>query len=168
MAAVVFITGRPGIGKSSVIERLVRTAQKKGLSVAGFATPEIRKDSRTGFAVRDIATGKEGVFAITTTIRGAPRVSKYYVDVAAFESVAIPALSMAADLFIIDEIGKMELFSRRFRTAIESVLQSGRSIVATLGKSFVGQFKKYGQVIEVTPQNRENLHFRILELLGLG
>lgn len=167
MAAVVFLTGRPGVGKSSIIERLISEARARRFSLTGFITPELRKDGRTGFAVRDIATGNERVFAATAKIPGAPKVSKYYIDLAAFESIAIPAMTGGADLRVIDEIGKMEMLSERFRTTLGLILQSDVPVVATLGMPFVSQFRKYGQVIEATPQNRAELHLRVLELIGL-
>ncbi|KAL2988388.1 hypothetical protein AAZX31_11G084200 [Glycine max] len=49
-----------------------------------------------------------------------PNVGKYKVDVASFESLALLELQVRedTDLFIIDEVGKMELFSSSFFPAV--------------------------------------------------
>lgn len=163
----IFLTGRPGVGKSSVILKLIELAKKKGLKVAGFVTPEVRKgNERFGFLVRNIASGKEGFLASTRTIIGAPRVSKYYVDLKLFEEIAIDAIEREADIYLIDEVGKMELFSEKFGDSLIKILNSNKNVVSTLGIPFITQFKKYGEVIEVTPENRECLHLQILKLLN--
>nr|KAJ0215188.1 hypothetical protein LSAT_V11C300106220 [Lactuca sativa] len=53
-------------------------------------------------------------------------VGRYRVDVASFESLALPELQFKedTDLFVIDEVGKMELFSSLFFPAVLCVLES--------------------------------------------
>ncbi|XP_052622673.1 uncharacterized protein LOC128127963 [Lactuca sativa] len=53
-------------------------------------------------------------------------VGRYRVDVASFESLALPELQFKEDtnLFVIDEVGKMELFSSLFFPAVLCVLES--------------------------------------------
>ena len=60
--------------------------------------------------------------------------SKYGVDVEAFERVALPALAKAADadVVIIDELGKMELASKAFRDAVKGLFDGALPIVATV------------------------------------
>ncbi|CAI9268164.1 unnamed protein product [Lactuca saligna] len=55
-----------------------------------------------------------------------PTVGRYRVDVASFESLALPELQVKEDtyLFVMDEVGKMELFSSLFFPAVLRVLQS--------------------------------------------
>nr|KAJ0210101.1 hypothetical protein LSAT_V11C400221660 [Lactuca sativa] len=71
----------------------------------------------------------------TTTTTGTGRsvesirwstVGRYRVDVASFESLALPELQFKedTDLFVIDEVGKMELFSSLFFPAVLCVLES--------------------------------------------
>ncbi|KAF3627992.1 putative HMG1/2-like protein-like [Capsicum annuum] len=63
-----------------------------------------------------------------------PTVGRYRVDVASFESLALPELQVKedTDLFIIDEVGKMELFSSSFFPAVLKVLQSNIPLLATI------------------------------------
>ncbi|URD88385.1 hypothetical protein MUK42_27506 [Musa troglodytarum] len=63
-----------------------------------------------------------------------PTVGKYKVDVASFESLALPQLQIkeGIDLFIVDEVGKMELYSSSFFPAVLRVLDSNIPFLATI------------------------------------
>ncbi|KAM3261990.1 hypothetical protein ACQJBY_052588 [Aegilops geniculata] len=63
-----------------------------------------------------------------------PTVGKYKVDVASLESLALPELQVKedTDLFIIDEVGKMELFSSAIFPAVMRVMESNIPVLATI------------------------------------
>lgn len=63
-----------------------------------------------------------------------PTVGKYKVDVASLESLALPELQVKeeTDLFIIDEVGKMELFSSAFFPSVMRVIESNIPVLATI------------------------------------
>ena len=68
-------------------------------------------------------------------IRSPHRIGKYGIDIDSFEQVGIPALRQAfqqSDLVIIDEIGRMELFSANFREAVSGMIDSGQRIPGTI------------------------------------
>ncbi|NIR00928.1 MAG: AAA family ATPase, partial [Gemmatimonadales bacterium] len=87
---------------------------------------------REGFALVTL-DGRRATLA-SVRIRGPHRVSKYGVDVEALESVGVPALEEAsgARLLVVDEIGKMELLSPRFRDAVVRALDAGRPVLASI------------------------------------
>lgn len=124
----ILITGPPASGKSTLIADAIR-----GKNVGGIHTPEIRKDGeRWGFKVIDLHTGKEAIFA-SIEIKPA-EVSKYGLDIEAFEKVAIPAIEWAlesADIVAIDEIGNMEVHSEKFKQLVEQSLDA-KKVVATI------------------------------------
>jgi nucleoside-triphosphatase len=125
------LTGRPGCGKTTLIRRLVESL---GVPAGGFYTEEIRRGSRReGFALITL----DGQTATLASVHNPSRrrVSKYGVDVEAVDEVGVPAIEQAtarAALVVIDEIGKMELFSNRFRQAVLSALESGKPVVASI------------------------------------
>ena len=130
--AKILITGRPGVGKTTVIRKVVQG----GLRLAGgFMTEEMRQEGeRVGFRVQDLYSGQEGVLARAGR-GGGPRVGRYVVDVASFEGVGVRALRDAmarAGLVVIDEIGRMELCSGAFREAVSEVMRSDRDVLATV------------------------------------
>ncbi len=128
----ILIEGRPGTGKTTLVRRLVETLRAEGLTPQGFTTEELRDDRRrVGFAVEAIA-GERAVLA-HVELPGPPRVGRYGVDLEAFERVALPVLkSRGAGVVIIDELGKMELASQRFRDAVLKLISGDASIVATV------------------------------------
>ena len=125
------LTGRPGCGKTTLIRRLV---EGLGVSAGGFYTEEIRRGSRReGFALVTL----DGRIATMASVHSASRhrVSKYGVELEAIDGVGVPAIERAtaeAALVVIDEIGKMELFSNRFRQAVLSALESGKPILGSI------------------------------------
>lgn len=131
MARLHLITGRPGVGKTSLLLSLLETLP--GIK-GGFYTREIRTGKeRVGFQVTDLG-GQQGVLAHVEH-PGPPRVGRYGVDLTTFEAIGVQALTRAlheADLIVIDEIGKMELYSSRFQTVLFEVLEGSRPLLATI------------------------------------
>jgi nucleoside-triphosphatase len=132
----ILLEGRPGSGKSTIAKRLAERLRADGLAVGGFATGELReRGRRVGFAVETF-DGKRATLA-HVSLPGPPRVSRYGVDLAAFERVALPALEVAkrADVVVLDELGKMELASEPFCESVLALFESGVAVVATAQSS---------------------------------
>jgi nucleoside-triphosphatase len=72
---------------------------------------------------------------------------------------------------VIDEIGKMELFSPRFREAVQAALASPKPVLATVMAAphpWVDAIKARSDVllVEVMPANRQRLPEQVLRWLG--
>jgi nucleoside-triphosphatase len=92
---VILLTGRPGIGKTTIIRRLADLLA--GRTIAGFCTDEIREaKQRQGFRVTAFS-GATDVLAHANT-RSPHRVGRYGVDLDAFERIALPELVRPADV----------------------------------------------------------------------
>ena len=131
MKPVYLLTGRPGTGKTSLVKEVA--TRMKGRA-GGFYTEEIRTGGiRQGFRLVTL-DGKEIVLA-HVSLHSPYRVSKYGVDIDGLERIGVPALHKAAgqcELVIIDEIGKMELFSTRFREAVSRIIDGGQRVLGTI------------------------------------
>ncbi len=168
MGKTLLLTGRPGVGKTTVIKRV---AQTLGGQAGGFYTEEIRDDDerRVGFRLVTLA-GDEVVMAhVDLRGQGRPTVSRYGVDVDAIERVGVAALQEAATsngVMIVDEIGKMELFSEAFKEAVEQAVAGDARVLGTVMSSrrrWVDELKVRDRVTvwEVTVENRDDLPKRI-------
>lgn len=131
VAQAILLTGPPRIGKTTIIRRV---AERLGERAGGFYTEEVRSGGeRIGFRIVTL----DGQQAMLSSVRfpGPPRVGKYGVDVATFERVGVQAIWEAlarAQIVVIDEIGKMELFSAAFREAVLAALDSPMPVVGTI------------------------------------
>ncbi len=124
MPKPLLITGRPGSGKTTVVQRVVRRILAQGWRVQGFYTLEVRqKGRRVGF---DLVTVPDGIVVPLARVGPGmgPRVGRYQVFVEPLEARALPLLEPGpAHLLVIDEIGAMELLSHRFRQRILELLE---------------------------------------------
>lgn len=162
------LTGGPAIGKTTVVRN---TLDKLiGIRCAGFYTEEIRQQGqRLGFAIFTIE-GEEGTLASIDRGR-TPAIGKYTVHIEEFEKLALPQIDPElnpADLYIIDEIGKMELLSQKFRAKVIDLLARPSNLLGTIakrGKGFIEQIKGRNDIelVEVTRENRERLPDQIAQ-----
>lgn len=155
------ITGLPGTGKTTLLMELARRFTR--FTPAGFYTEEVREGGqRRGFRLKSLE-GLEGRLA-DVTIKGAHRVGRYGVDVEGFERflTALDLPSHPAQLIFIDEIGKMECLSPRFIRLAQELLDSKKTVLATVarkGEGLIGEVKRRLDcyMVEVTVANRRAL-----------
>ena len=161
------ITGLPGIGKTTLIKKL--SEELKHLHPAGFYTEEIREEGvRKGFELISL-DGKRGLLS-HKDIKSPYRVGPYKVDIKSFENFldSIPFFSPLNHLIIIDEIGKMECLSDRFKNLLKKIFSSGKLVIATIalkGGGLIAEIKEGEDVklFELTHRNREALLSEILK-----
>ncbi len=158
---ILLLTGMPGIGKTTLVRKVA--AQLPHQQLGGFYTEEIRQSGqRQGFRLVTFQ-GEQGIIA-HVKIDHRYRVGKYGVDVATIDHFADAALGIAEDinLYLVDEIGKMECLAPRFVSCMEALLRSDKTVIATVGKKGGGLIEKVkhwpGSLLwEITHANRDAL-----------
>ena len=169
MANVYLLTGSPGTGKTTVIRQAVAMSKARA---GGFYTEEIRTGgARQGFRIVTL-DGNDAILSHVDSL-SRHRVSKYGVNIQNLESVGVTAINQAieeSDLIVIDEIGKMELFSPRFRQAVLRAIDSGQKVLGTVMLSpnpFADDIKRRPnvKVMELTRTNHEQVMAEILDWL---
>jgi nucleoside-triphosphatase len=165
----ILITGSPGIGKTTLVKKVADGLHH--LTPVGFYTQEIRRcGRRLGFEL----IGFNGCRAVLAhvDIKGPHRVGRYGVDLDGFEDFLAPYFRARnqTSVYIIDEIGKMECFSRSFEDWIKNLLDSDSLVIATLsqkGSGLISQCHSRRDAVrfEVTRKNRDRLLADILSLL---
>lgn len=167
----ILITGLPGTGKTTLIVKLAQ--ELKALQPVGFFTEEIREGRvRLGFELQSL-DGKKGLLSHVRW-KSPHRVGKYGVDVPGFEEflTSIPFDKPESKLIVIDEIGKMECLSLKFRNILETLLHSDKHLIATIalkGSGLIAAIKARPDVglFEITEKNRDSLLIRIASLFDI-
>jgi len=169
---LIFVTGSPGVGKTSVLLRSVNGLKNRGYEIGGMISRDVREGGvRVGFEIMDFSTGQRGWLAHINQPTG-PKISKYRVNLTDLEAIGVSSILDAignADIVIVDEIGPMELFSSAFRDVVVQAVESDKPVLGTihfgLRDSLVNNIKNRedAEIFEVTYENRETLHNLIID-----
>lgn len=169
---MLLLTGSPGVGKTSVLLRVVESLKAKGYSVGGMVSREVRSgEVRVGFEISDLGGSRRGWLAHVNQHSG-PQVGKYRVNLEDLNSIGAEAIMKAVqdcDVIAIDEIGPMELFSGRFREAVSRAIECGKVVIGVVHwkakDRLIDEVKKGedAETIAVTNGNRNELHETIVE-----
>lgn len=167
----ILLTGLPGCGKTTAAMKIVAHLNRE--KVAGFYTQEIlRNGTRKGFRWIRL-DGTAGTLA-HVDIKGRFKVGKYGVDVGGFEKAVVPILDVKrtdVELFVLDEIGKMECFSQKFVAAVRRLFASDKSVLATVarkGSGLISDVKDYpgARRFNLTRKNQNEIIAEILDILS--
>jgi nucleoside-triphosphatase len=172
----VFVTGQPGVGKTSLVLNAVKKLPQE--AVAGFYTLEAR-NPKTGEKIGlDVETFAGERAPLSRLRRGCgPKVGKYYFALEAFEKTVLPLLtpSKVIKLHVVDEVGRMELQSDRFKESLMALLASPQ--VAVFGSlpacryghdlPFVEAIKRRPDtaILTLTKSNRDAAALQVEDLL---
>ncbi|MCS6784727.1 MAG: NTPase [Candidatus Caldarchaeum sp.] len=132
---VAALTGKPGVGKTTAMIKVANLLTRDGVGLAGFYSREVRvKGIRVGFELVDIVSGD--VYELAWAKQGhGPRVGKYLVNIANVEKMArqlVGEISGKCDAVLVDEVGPMELLSKGFVDAVETILHGGKPSLFTV------------------------------------
>jgi len=164
----ILLTGRPGIGKTSIIKEVINSLK---LDAGGFYTKEIREGGvRKGFEIITL-NGRKGILA-HIDCKSPYRVSKYGVNIKDLEEIAAPAIEDALknkECIIIDEIGRMELYSPKFCSLVKKALDSEKKVLGTIQarhNEFLDSIRKREdtKIMELTFENKKKIIEEISDL----
>ncbi|MFP3871949.1 MAG: NTPase [Candidatus Natronoplasma sp.] len=162
----VFITGPPRSGKSTLISEVI---DELDLKAEGLRTPEVREGGkRKGFKLLDVKTGEEGILAHVDLEEG-PEVSKYTVnktDLERFTEKSLNSVSQDCDIVVIDEIGTMELFSTKFKDAVENLLKNEVPVLAVLHRNHTDEYGKSGEILDLGKEDYAGVKKKVKEILS--
>ncbi|MCQ3974881.1 MAG: AAA family ATPase [Anaerolineae bacterium] len=169
----ILLTGRPGVGKSTIIKVVVsRLGQRAG----GFYTREVRvAGKRMGFEVVTLA-GETDLLATKSpdiTFATEAPFGKYRVNLSAIDKLAVRALHQAMaqrQIVVIDEIGPMELLSEKFCQAVQELLDAPVIVLGTVVERphpLADRIKQHPriQLQQITLANRDLLPHQIETIL---
>ena len=173
------ITGKPKIGKSTIIKAVIKRLKADGIALGGMLTSDIWEGGvRVGFSLEDINTGEKGILAhVHLRLRGSKvKVGKYTVNLIDLDFIGANAIKNALTqpdpiIIVVDEIGPMELKSTRFIDAVEEAIKSKKSMLVSVHlkskHELVERVKKEFVMFEVTQENRDKMVDSIIQQLYL-
>lgn len=135
------IAGRPASGKTTFIKSLISQVPQW----QGFYTQEMRiHGKRVGFELVTSEGNKKLLAHVD--IDSNYRVSKYGVDVKTLEEIVAEVLVPTDKILFIDEIGKMEIFSSKFKNRVEHLFTIPKQkIIATTRLPLIPFIKSLSQ-----------------------
>jgi nucleoside-triphosphatase len=164
---LILVTGRPGIGKTSILRRTVNELKSRNYAVGGMICREVREGGvRVGFEIMDLSTETRGWLAHVNQPTG-PKIGKYHVNLIDLEVIGVGAILDAlqnADVLAVDELGPMEFFSAAFSKALVKAVESSKPMMGTihygLENPIIDSIKKREEteIFKVTYKNRADLH----------
>jgi nucleoside-triphosphatase len=166
MTKNIIITGKPSCGKTTLIREILKELNFKA---DGFYTSEIRKGKeRFGFEIISL-DGKGGILA-HKDLKSKFNVSKYGVNIEDLDRIGTESILRAIKenrICVIDEIGGMEILSRKFRETVERALNSQIPVLGTItlkSNPFCDKIKqrKDTKVFYLTRENREKVKNELL------
>ncbi len=168
------LSGLPGVGKTTTLIKTIKMLEEEGFVVGGMLTEEMKKGNRrVGFYVHDWANDRKEVFA-HIDFESKYKVGRYGINVDVLDEVGVKALEEAmnkADVIVIDEIGKMEVVSKKFVSVVREIVDMDKHMILTLHKKsrnpLLQEIRRRDDIrmLEVTPINRNLLPFRMVNLI---
>ena len=185
----IILTGPPHSGKTTVCERVIESAQRSGLTVAGIITMNSVRAKGVAFQhVVDLRTGRRSLLATATAERtrfaarhrDADRTLDIDDFVASWEfdkggvadgnAALVAAASTPCDILLVDQLGPLEFFRGGGFTAVFDAVLRGRHDAALVVVSPFAlepakqRFAGHLRVMRVSPDTRDALPAAIMEL----
>lgn len=134
----ILLSGKPGVGKSTVLSKVRETLLSEGLTVSGCLVKEIRElNNRLGFEVHYMPSQAITVLGHRQILFSSKYVSNYSINISGIDQELIPfmnrlSLSTPSDVMLFDEIGRMQNMSPSFIPALDCLLSADIPLIATI------------------------------------
>ena len=179
----ILLTGEPKSGKSYLLSKLIKSLSKNNKTkMKGFISSELQfKGIRVGIKIKNINKESENLMAIKIfknkkyNEKNRNHIGSYQVDVNALEQISLPVFNdlKGCNLLIIDEIGKMELLSKKFKKKIIELFANEQKflILAIVpisnDISLVEKLKqkKDTEVFQLSKTNRKYIYSKIRKIV---
>lgn len=170
---IFIITGRRGVGKTTLLLKLIEELKNKGTPSSGIMTPAIYDEdgNKVGFYALDVADGGQWELGRSDKLLDGSSYGPFSFSERGFiraNEIIEKVLTNGLEDVFLDEIGPLELDKGYGFFPILSLINSfdiNRSIYLVIRPElidgFVSRFltEKEYNIIEITPENREGIVF---------
>lgn len=162
----VFITGERGIGKSTLLKKIIKNID---CTLGGFIQEKEFTDEKISYKIISLYNTEE---SYTIGIYDKKKAS-LYTDMNIFNIVSKEILQRSLnsrDLIILDELGFMEENSEVFKNSVLKILDGDKPVLGVLKEcdtNFIRRIKmrKDVQVIRIDEINRNSMEKEIIKVL---
>jgi nucleoside-triphosphatase len=160
----IILQGPPKIGKSTILKKVYALLEHK--NPKGCIVEEERENgNRVGFRIKYLPEGHSTQLASSKETLSDIFVSKYSINIKAIENELIPYMfemksESSHDVFIFDEIGRMQQKSDKFMSAVDHTMSISKPVIATIvydDEIWARKYKNDAEnfIITVTKLNRD-------------
>ncbi|MFC2006989.1 nucleoside-triphosphatase [Chloroflexota bacterium] len=165
---VIIVTGAIGVGKTTVCRKLIQAARSRGYTCGGILTCKAADKS---IIVEDIQSGEKETLASISDEYDGPQTARYFFDPDGID-FGLQAIDKgtSAEIFLVDEIGPLELRGEAFVSVIE-LIRTGKVrncilvIRENLLAAFLPRLNTEPVIFQTTLDNRSRLPGEIETLL---
>lgn len=170
---IIIITGTRGIGKTTLLLKLIEELKKNGTPLSGIMTPAIydKDKNKVGFYALNVANGEQWELGRSDKLLEGPSYGPFSFSERGFnranEILEKVLTNDPVDLFL-DEIGPLELEKGYGFSPILSLINSfdiNRNLYLVIRPELIDEFvsrfiqRKEYRIIEITLENREGIVF---------
>lgn len=132
MGTKVLLSGEPRIGKTTILKKIIQMIGE--CNCIGFYTEEVKNDfDRIGFDCVSLDGKRQRIADVD--MPSDVRIGRYGINIKAFEDFALQTISNFSNrnkIIIIDEIGPIQLLSKKFKQQICNILSSTNCVIGTI------------------------------------
>lgn len=166
------LTGEIGVGKTACVKNLVNRLE---IPFSGFTTDKVTDDGDIiGFCLTEIG-GESRTFAHINYPK-TNSFSKYGIDYSVFRDFGREVLNRSLNtgkMILIDELGTIEQKEPLFCEKVKEVIRKSHALLTVIQKRAIGFWLRGFNdidpfnIFEVTPENRDNIVEKIIEIMEL-
>lgn len=168
MVKNIFIMGEKGIGKSTLINKLI---EEINLEISGFKTlPYEIEDQRMGFYLKGLVETSDFINNRPISIQDS-EISCIPIT-ETFETLGVEVLRKSLKdshpVIVMDELGRLERMAEKFNQEVYKALDSHKMVIGVLQQASIPLLEAIKQredtlVLTLTRHNAHNVHMKIKE-----
>jgi nucleoside-triphosphatase THEP1 len=125
---IYIVTGKIGVGKTSLIKEIISKLKMENLKVEGIVTTRIMENEiSTGYDILNVSTNEKARFLRTFGDKVQQRIGKFYIYTEGLELGQNSLKTDDAELIVIDEIGKLELEEKGWHNSLLQIVSHSKS-----------------------------------------